>query len=320
MAHEIINGIDVCLTREHDAPAWHGLDNRVPEITADVLRRSNFVQEVEAQPLFTQGDDGVQLKAPAKALVIGSGTPQARAISVVGPRYGFAEDGYGSLVRLIEPLLNDGLVSIVSAGTLQGYLRAYLTCELQGDLTAAISTGDTIKRYWTLTDALDGVHASTSFTADTRIVCANTLASAVAEASNMRKIRHSTRFEMRREEWRDMVIAERARLDANATAFRTLQQKQIDAATLDAYLRECFELEENETPRNGSRFQFALETHDKDIARGTMWGAYNAAQSTIQWHSKQGATTAARLGNAWFGSGFNQNQRFLDAAMMRLAA
>lgn len=318
MAHETIEGIDVCLTRDHDAPAWHGLDTRVPEISADVLRRSNFVQEVEAQPLMAQGDDGAQLAAPGKALVIGSGTPQARAISVVGKKYGFAPDGYGSLVRLLEPLLNDGLVKIVSAGTLQGYLRAYLTCELEGDLTAAIAKGDVIKRYWTLTDALDGIHATASFTADTRIVCANTLAAATSEATNMRKIRHSTNFEMRREEWRDMITAERARLDANAEAFRALQQKQIDSAALDTYLRECFDMEAGETPRNGSRYLFAQDTHAKDIARGTMWGAYNAAQVTIQWHGKQGPTTAARLGNAWFGAGLAQNQRFLQAALTRL--
>jgi hypothetical protein len=185
---------------------------------------------------------------------------------------------------------------------------------------APIVGDDIIKRYWTLTDALDGKHARASFASDVRVVCANTLAQANRDAAGRRSLRHSAGFEVRSEAWRDMILQQQAELDEQATAMRALAQKQVDAAALDNYLRECFGMGEasEEADSLPAKYSFALETHDADSARGTLWGAYNAAQATIQWYGRGGRQAQAKMGAMFFGSGQTVNQSYLNAAMARL--
>jgi hypothetical protein len=312
MAHEIVESIDVSLTRAVEGPAWHRLDSNVPEITAAVLREKSF-----ARTLLSGTPEVIINNRPIsaddhKAIV---DTKNEWVVSVVNKKYAFPADGYGSLVRLLEPLLDQGLVKVVSAGTLRGYQKAYMTCQLDNSLTAAIATGDEIKRYWTLTDALDGKHASHSFTSSVRIVCANTLAAANRDATNRRSIKHSANFEITREGWRDMILAEKARLDQEAEAFRALQRRQVNQQTLDKYLRECFGLDSEVKPTR--KMEFALQSHETDPARGTMWGAYNAAQSVLQWYTRGNSAknAIANLDNMFFGQGVQDNNRFMQLAL-----
>ncbi len=318
MSHEIVEGIDVCLTRTLEAPAWHQLDRRFDLLSADVLRSERFARPV-ALGTVQAVSDGVVV-APAYRAVIAD--PQGEAphvVAIVSPKYCAPVDGYGSLVRLIEPLLEAGLLSVVSAGTLRGYAKAYMTCELGKGLIAAITGDDVIKRYWTLTDALDGKHARTSFGSNVRVVCANTLASANADAVGRRRLRHAANFELRSEAWRDLILAEQALLDAEADTLRQLAAKQVDAAALDAYLRDCFELAPGvEGDRANSRLLFATATHDADQARGTLWGAYNAAQASLQWFGRGGRQAQARLDGMFFGTAMQTNQTYLNNALALL--
>ncbi len=321
MAHEIVQGVDVCLTRTKEAPAWHSLDRRFECIDAPTLRAEGFAREVTSEPVWL--GDSVEDSVDAegyRGIVTTDLSGARRGVSVVSTKYKAPADGYGSLVRLIEPLLEKGLLKVVSAGTLRGYSRAYLTCELGEGLLASVVGRDIIRRYWTLTDALDGKHARTSFACDTRVVCANTLAIANHEAQGRQRIRHSAGFELRSEAWRDMILAQQAQLDEQAEAFRALAAKQVDAAALDSYLRECFEMspaseEEGALPK---KYSFAIETHDADTARGTLWGAYNAAQSTLQWFSRGGRTSQARMDDLFFGTAMASNQAYLNNALALL--
>ena len=316
---EIIENIDVCFTRNLDAPAWHKKDTRLDRISAEELRARRFARKVDSLPIYADTNNRMGdtvLAKDLRAIVAEQGTAAETITAIVSNRYCAPEDGYGSLVRLIEPLLDSGILSIVSAGTLRGYKRAYMTCELGKGLTASVTGNDIIKRYWTLTDALDGKNARHSFGSDVRIVCANTLAMANADSVARKSLRHSSGFELRSEAWRDLILAEQASLDDNAATLRLLAQKQIDAAALDLYLRECFGMGEGvDGDKVSPKYAFAVETHDSDPARGTLWGAYNAAQATIQWYGRGGRQEQARMDSLYFGTGQATNQKYLNLAL-----
>jgi hypothetical protein len=320
MAHEIVDGMDICLTRSNDAPAWHALDKRFDCIDAATLRAEGFARPVQiahAGAVDAQGNGIVSDEH--KAIVTTNLARDAiKVVSIVGTRYACDANGYESLIKVVEPLLDRGLLSIVTAGTLRGYQRAYLTTEIIGaDLRARIMPGDDIQTFLNFADGLDAMTKAKKWRSRTRIVCANTLAAALSDAKGMETVKHTRGFQMRLADWTTYIVEEQAALDAEATVLRQLASKQVDAAALDAYLRECFDVPETTKTPRGAYVQ-ALETHDQDMARGTLWGAYNAAQSTLQWFSKQGKTDSARVDNMFFGQGVAQNQSFLNAALARL--
>lgn len=318
MAHEIIPGIDVCLTRTKDAPAWHKIDTRHDEITAATLRAARFARPTVSTEVLAAGvaaDESDIAVSGYRAIVADPGTPQAHCVSVVAEKYPVPADGYAALVNMLDPLLQAGLVRIVSAGTLRGFQRAYVACEMDAALTVAVSRGDEIKRYWINLDSLDAKHAACSMTSNIRPVCANTVASATRDGTNKRKLRHAAGWIMRREQWAEMIKAEAASLASEAEIFRAMAAKQVTEDTLNRYLREAFEMAEDapKTPR----YQFARDTFERDIAKGTLWGAYNAAQSTLQWFNRD-STGGARLNDMFFGQFAANNRRYMDLAVAAL--
>ena len=323
MAHEIETNMDICLTRTKDAPAWHKIDTRLDVIDAAALRAQGFArptQLVKAGAIDPQTGAAIASDEYQALVAPNLDRSAVKVVSIVGGRFACHDNGYESLVSMLAPLLDAGLLSVVTAGTVRGYQRGYLTTEVTGvELRARIMANDDIKTYLNFTDGLDGKTAMRQFKSSVRIVCANTLAEAHREAGKAGlRIKHTESFQLRLDEWRDMILQEQAALDKEAGVFRQLAARQIDSAQLDTYLRECFGLEATDKPRNGSQYMQAQEAHALDSARGTLWGAYNAAQATLQWYGKGGKQSQARMDNMFFGQGARLNQQYLNAATAML--
>jgi hypothetical protein len=320
MAHEIIEGMDICLTRNTDSPAWHALDKRFDVISAATLRSEGFARPVQIANAGAVAAQGNGIVSPDHRAIVTTNLAKdaIQVVSIVGNRYTCNANGYESLVQVIEPLLNAGLLNVVTAGTLNGYQRGYLTTEIVGaELKARIMQSDDIRTYLNFVDGLDAQTVAKKFRSRVRQVCANTVAAALADAKGMQRVKHTRGFQSRLCDWSTYIQEEQAALDAEAAVLRQLAAKQIDSAKLDEYLRECFEVDSaTKNPRGA--FVQAMQSHDTDPARGTLWGAYNAAQSTLQWFSKAGKTASARIDNVFFGAGVAQNQAFMNAALARL--
>lgn len=320
MAHEM-EATDICLVRKSDGPAWHKRSVELDEIRLSDLQAHNFMRPVTLESVEAVMPWGT-VKTDAQAITLHASDPmKAEVLHVAGARYTLdAPDGFGAIARVAGKLVDEGLVKIISAGTLRGYRRGYITCEPTERVELEIHKGDSARLLLSFADTLDCSGVRMRFDHLERIVCANTWRLALNQSQDLRRVRHTASLARNTESWADEIRRASIAFKEEVEILRKLAGTQIDAATLDVYLRDAFGIAADVAPADlPVAYDLAVEAHDSDPARGTLWGAFNGAQSVTQWQSRGTRTDSARLDNVFFGAGVAATARMAQAAL-RLAA
>lgn len=254
----------------------------------------------------------------------------------VGPDYKPLQNAES--FKFFNPFVQSGEATFETAGSLQFGKRIWILAKLnKPDSVIVPESDDRVAKYILLSNSHDGTLAIRVGFTPIRVVCANTLSLAHnSNASQLLRIKHRGNVSETLDRVQQIVNIANQRFEATAEQYKALANKQINAETLEKYVKIVFsqkttlkQIEEqagivqvkeqrsNVLPKVTELFEHG-RGNDMPGVKGTFWAAYNAVTEYIQYN--RGTDEARRLDSTWFGPGQTLNQKALSTAIELVAA
>jgi phage/plasmid-like protein (TIGR03299 family) len=238
-----------------------------------------------------------------------------------GEVLGVVSDGYKpfenmDLAKMADSMAGaDAAVRTETAGTLHGGRRVFACVRLPADVIAA-HPEDISQSYVLISNGHGGTASLNAYLTSVRVVCMNTLRMSERDLSRGTRFRHTGDFESKVKAAREalgLAYQENERFQEAVSAMAAMQLSSADLASflqlalVDIYghMSDDMEPESKEKllAKRKAMADQVLENHERDVARGTVWGALNAV---TEWNdhqrSRAGARTDARLHSNLFGA------------------
>lgn len=276
--------------------AWHRLGTVTPDALTipDALEVSHLGGwDLEKQPIVTVGHSGTPIEVPGKyAVVRRHPDPELEGTSdvlgVVGEDYTIVqnEEAFGFLGGLVD----DGEVTIETAGSLRGGKRVFVTMKLPNGVV--ITDDDTLDLYLAVATGHDGLFAFQAFPTPVRVVCKNTLGVALSGATNVYRMLHTDGVGLRIQEAREAIKLTFTEGDVIGKAAREMLQQGLTNAAFDKLIASNFvQLADHATDSTKRRVEqkrddlrvLFRDAPTQEVGRGTRWAAYNAIAEWSEW-------------------------------------
>ncbi|MDH7462603.1 DUF932 domain-containing protein [Chitinophagaceae bacterium 26-R-25] len=287
--------------------AWHGLGTIVENYptSKEAIEFAGLNYTVEKRQLFTfdnenqEANPEVEIKIPEIEVpnyyaTVRTDTEQV--LGVVGKDYEIVQniDAFTFFDSIVE---GDG-IQYETAGALGNGRRIFITAKLPSYIK--VGRDDLIEQYLFLTTSHDGLGSITAAFTPVRIVCANTLAAALANCSNSFKIRHTPSAKERLVQAHTLMgITSRLSTDMNDIFNRWAKIKIEDAEVKKLIqlamvpnkevLKKVQEGLEDELSTQfinicHKTFEYTMSAPSQamDTTKGTLFGAYNGITGYFQ--------------------------------------
>lgn len=181
----------------------------------------------------------------------------------------------------------------------------WILAKLPGYIT--VNRNDIVNKYLLLTNSHDGsVHVRVKLT-PIRVVCNNTLTSALQGAGEV-LISHTPKTVQDLEKAVTMLGLSNSLYEQLDVMFNAMATKKITEEQLREYVQAL--VPDNEEAQNTARTEkirnSVLQLHDAGrgahLSRGTLWGAFNSVTEYTD-HMMLGGDSTTRLNSIWFGRG-----------------
>jgi phage/plasmid-like protein (TIGR03299 family) len=143
---------------------------------------NNLDWTVSQRPLYFAGNDGQPVKWEEKVAVVRD--DNGRCLGSVSPSYEIMQNS--DLLKLVQPLVDEGLLSIENMGYLNHGARVFAQAKLNKEYNVI---GEDYKGYITLLNGHVGNCSVAIGSTMTRVICGNTFTSAYSDISE--RYRHS---------------------------------------------------------------------------------------------------------------------------------
>lgn len=160
--------------------------------------------------------------------------------AVLGSRLGKVYKPYQNTdaLAVVDDLLKSGKVTIETAGVVDGGRRVFICLKFAEPMK--VGNKDEIFQYLLLCNSHDGTMSITALVTNVRVVCANTLAAALAGAKGEYKIRHTTNAQDRvKESFAIMGLLEDNRKITSA-AYNAMQHNTLTKQEFFDYVGNIF--------------------------------------------------------------------------------
>lgn len=322
MAHQLTtreNGfVEIAWTGE---TPWHGLGQKLEEgADIETWRKSAGLDwQIERKHVHYYDDDGNAHPFAGQHVLYRSDNYQP--MSVVSDRYKIVQPA--EVLDFFNKLIERQGYKLHTAGSLKGGKRIWALAET--GKVAEVLNGDPVAKYILLATSYDKGMATTARETNIRVVCANTIAIADKDKSNVVSIPHSTNFIADSVYDQLGITVDTFGLFIEQT--KTLATKQVNSKSFDTFMAQLlnskyYEMNEKDITKNRA-YKKILELFDggaigNDIAgiRGTRWQLLNAVTEYVDHHAPN-RNNDARLDSAWFRKGSNLKN---DAMNLLLAA
>jgi len=316
---------------------WHGLGTRVDGLqTAEsILVAAGLDWTVSTRPMFHGTVPNRLQDVPDHVAIVRDGDDTV--FGVASKRYQIVQNA--QVGDLGQALMNEGACFEV-AGALGNGSKLWLLAKLPGEFE--VIKGDMVKPYFLLAWGHDGKHGIAGKLTPVRVVCQNTLAAAGFGKGKWSRsadiyIRHYGNPTVNLSSAREALGLVMTQAERTRDAYQAMAQYRITSGHVAEYIHNVFP--EPEVPTGTSdltAIEAALMRYEKwetltdeviglanhgrgaDMARGTLWGAYNAVTEYVD-HVypvlSTGKVSAARQESALFGTYAEVKTRALDTAL-----
>lgn len=282
----------------------------VPELAATVTK----------EPLYTAMGEMVP-KAFATIRTYPNGVRQS--IGVVGERYQVVQDSRA--FEIVGALLDKGLIHKVNGGAYQG--RTWLYGEAG---TAEVSRGDAVSLRVLFGNSHDGSLKLGIGMPSIRVVCQNTMLHAMQNSAKLLKLRHTVGVDGLIDQFQEALQVGGAEFLSSVDKMRAMQATKISESQLKEYTGYVFsqwadqDNEDEQDDKAGQRVYVKIaQNHEAgigaDMARGTVWGAYNAVTQYLT-HERGRGNDASRFADSNWGEGAKLGQRAWTGASNMIGA
>lgn len=305
MAHEFESGLTVGLE------SWHGLETNVQAPIGSVreaLEIGAMNWTVSEEPVYRLADDGTPIRcADHKAIVRDS---DKTTLGVVGK--GFRPVQNVEAFSPFDALLESGLVSIDTAGSLREGKRVYMSCKIS-DQIAEVLPGDIVEGNLLCFNGHDGSLRLGYKRTATRVVCANTLKAALGSGSDALMFHHRSGVDRQIDRLKEAFAKMGEAFTKDVDSFKAMASRSTDPreffrgllrATRKPVDPESPEDTEGEDKGHRTMAQL-LEAYEvqpgRQFAPGTAWQAFNAVTYFVD-HMRSRSKESG-LNASWFGEG-----------------
>lgn len=261
--------------------AWHQLGQNVTDAQTwqDAMKLAHLDFVLADAPLYTHWTKAGDIKLTTHKAIVRLDTKQT--LGVVGS--GFQTVQPAEAFKFVDTLIESNEAHYVSAGALGLGERMWVLARVP---SADIHVGDdTSETYLMFAQGFDGSMALTSKVTSVRIVCQNTLQTALSDGNFAFKIKHTKSATTRLESAKQLLsgVAQNAKQLENK--LRLLANRRIKRETMTAILDRVFpknaDAEANQTRRENviSDVLALYESNDNNAfpnQRGTAYNLLNA--------------------------------------------
>jgi len=322
MAHELTtreNGF-VEIAWSGDTP-WHGLGQKLEE-GADMItwrRAAGLDWEVKSTAVeYYCGEEHNKIFGGQNVL---HRSDNGYPMSVVSNRYKIVQPE--QVLDFFNKLVEQQGFKLHTAGSLKNGKRIWALAET--GQVANVVNGDPVARYVLLATSYDRGMATTARETNIRVVCANTMAVADRDSSNVVSIPHNTTFIA--ESVHQQLGLTRSSFDEFINQAKFLAGQQVNTNTFNNFMQKLIGKEQLLDDNNiaditkNRAYRRILELFDggaigSDIAgiRGTRWQLLNAVTEYVDHHAPTRGDDA-RLNSAWFRKGSSIKNAALQLAV-----
>ena len=248
-------------------------------------------------------DNGSQVEVPGKVAQVRS--DNGRVLGITSPTYEVYQNN--NLKALVEPLIQEGVLKIVT----QGYLGKGEKVFIQAEMTQGYRiVGEEHKGMMTLLNSHDGSSTLAAGVTDQRVICSNTFAMALKSMSH--KIRHNGDIYSKALEITETIQFVNEGMEKFGEAAEILATTKCNEETLDSLLSYAFKKDDVTTlrPRNQivEFYRNGVGTEGK-----TLWDGLNGLTQWVTHNSSKKEGT--RFASTNFGKGSEVTRRFMNSAL-----
>lgn len=328
---------------------WHGLGNQLsPKQPLEVwAQQAGMDWRIESSNVsyMAQNERGQSIIMPFEELRVLYRSDTYAPLSVVSQRY--QEVQPKEILEFYRDLTEQSGFELETAGVLKGGKKFWALART-GQSTA-LKAKDVSNGYILLATACDGTLATTAQFTSIRVVCNNTLATALrgqSSSAGVVKVPHSTKFDAEKVK-QQLGISVRA-WDEHMYEMKQLTQRKVSQQEAKAYFDAVFnnstmsisdpeeniiqfyrnvaqQVQEKKPEPNGRAMNKALEMFngqgrgaDLSSAKDTAYGLLCSITEFVD-HERRAMSTDHRLDSAWFGAGAGVKQRGLEQALALIA-
>lgn len=242
-------------------------------------------------------------------------------LSVVSQRYQVVQPR--EILEFYRDLTEVSGFQLETAGVLKAGRKVWALAKT--NQSAHIKGNDQMQGYLLLATACDGSLATTAQFTSVRVVCNNTLAISLNEASQAIKVPHNTTFD---------PAQVKAQLGLSVSSWddfmyrmKNLAQRRVTASEAESMIQRIFNpiANQDSSQANSYAMRKVLDLFngrgrgaELSSAKSTAFGLVNAFTEYID-HFKRARATDNRLDSAWFGQGAIVKQRALHHATRLIA-
>ena len=226
-------------------------------------------------------------------------------LGITGSNYEVYQNS--NLKGLIQPLVSEGVLTIVNQGYLGKGNKVFIQAEMNEGYTIV---GEEHKGMMTLLNSHDGTSTLAAGVTDTRVICSNTFAMALQSMNH--KIRHNGDIYSKALEITETIQFVNEGMKKFGEAAELLATTKCDEDTLDSLLSYAFKKDDVRTLRPYNKivqfYRNGLGTEGK-----TLWDGLNGLTQWVTHESSKKEGT--RFASANFGKGSEVTRRFMNSAL-----
>lgn len=267
LGEQVVRDIDVSnLTKPVVALSWE-----------EAIKKANLDYHVEKLPLYYNIDTIPKtVETDAFATVR---TDTHEYLGIVSKRYRVLQNREAGIV--FDNIIGNGM-TIERGGSFRGGAVVFLQAKLPSVIDVK---GDIVEKYFTIINSHDGSKKFSMLTTPIRIVCWNTLSTSISQAIAIRSVKHTKSIKINIEEIRNLLGLVVNEYDTLEQTFKHFAGKQILGAGEMEFASAMFPIDEQKSMEECAKLldsqNLLMKLHQSgrgsELARGTIWGLYNAA-------------------------------------------
>jgi len=224
------------------------------------------------------------------------------------------------IFQRFQPYLDCKELSFESAGSLDGGRKVYVQARLNVD-AADIGGGDRVDPMLLIASSHDGSMSTRVGFTPVRVVCANTLAAAIA-GGGLLKVKHTKSQDDALTAVMETVDLARRQFVANCDQYRKLIRVGISRDDLAKYVKQVLGMDASKARTDFSTrilnqydqiCRLALNGKGNSPSELTLWSAYNGVTEWTS-HYRQ-KSREDRKASVWFGASAKTNREALELAL-----
>ncbi len=283
-------------------PPWHGLGTKLdkPATAEEAIRAAGLDFTVEKFRLKTTP---INLSVESHFATVRIDTSEV--LGVVGSRYEPIQNK--DAFTTFDALVGEGEAIYHTAGALGKGERIWILAKLPDYIR--VNGIDLVEKYLLLVNSHDGSSTVRVKLTPIRVVCENTLSLALSGAEQEVHIRHTLNAKEKLKEAHEILGLTNKLYQQLDAIFNRMNETVVRGKALTDYIEAVFpnkpESQDNSwlAKVRHKIVELADSGEGAEMAKGTLWGAYNAVTEYVDHYRNAKGDETQRLKSIWFGSG-----------------